>query len=520
MFVTSNAKHVIVPWQENLARVVPHARTLVHEGARMLVLPNRQDEIRVARNLGLAIPSPVLTSYDWLGKKPWDIQRTTTALLAESPRAYVLNEFGTGKTRSVIWAADYLKRTDNIGPVLVTAPLSTLTPVWEAELFRLIPAARVQLIHGTKARRIERLKEDADWYIINHHGLDLMLDELIARKFQIFVIDELAVLRNRRTLWWKAANVLMNNQATSVKYVWGLTGSPTPKAPTDAWAQIKLMTPGQTTRTFTRFRDLTMRQVSPFRWVKRNTARQLIHDQMQPAVRFALDDVTELPAITYRSQKVPLEPEAAQAYQLMMNKLRVITKNGETITAVNEAVLQSKLLQVSCGFIYTDKKGIYRLPVNSRLQALLDIVESTDRKFLVFVPFLHALDGVATFLQKAGEDIAVVHGQTPVGFRNKVFRSFQESLDEVRGIVAHPACMSHGLTLTAANTVIWYSPVNNYETYEQANARVYRPGQTSKTLIAHLIGTPVEQATYRRLQERGNFQGMLLELFHRQEQDL
>src|SRR5262245_17069490 len=259
MYVTSDAKHIVVPWQESLARVIPHARSFEHEGRRMLILPNRQDEARVARNLGVPVPAPVLTSYDWLGKTPWDVQRATTALLTESKRAYVLNEFGTGKTRSVIWAADYLK----VSPVLVTAPLSVLTPVWEAELFRVSPRFRVKILHGTKAQRIERLWEPADWYIINHDGLDLILDELIRRRFEIFVVDELAVLRNRQTDRWKAANRLVES---GIKYVWGLTGSPTPKAPTDAWAQIKLLTPGQTTRTFGRFRDMTMRQITQFKW--------------------------------------------------------------------------------------------------------------------------------------------------------------------------------------------------------------------------------------------------------------
>jgi len=454
-------------------------------------------------------------SYDWMGKTPWAVQRTTTALLAKSERAYVLNEFGTGKTRSVIWAADYLRRTTALtGPVLVSAPLSTLVEVWEKELFRLDPKMKVQILHGSRQDRLDRLFTPADWYIINHHGLDLMADALVARGFSIFVIDELAVLRNSRTLWWRAARKIIDN--STVKYVWGLTGSPTPKAPTDAWAQIKLLTPDRTTKSFTRFKDLTMRQVSPFRWVKRPQAVKLIHEQMQPAVRYALDDVTELPATTYRSFKVDLEPLAQKAYTMMLNKLRMQTNNGETITAANEGVLQSKLLQVSCGYIYTDDKGVFALPVKPRLDACQAIVESTTRKFIVFVPFTHALEGVAAHLLKAGEDIVVVHGQTPLGQRNKIFSRFM-STESPRGIVAHPGCMAHGLTLTAANTIIWYSPSNNYETYEQANARIVRPGQTSKTLIAHLVGTSVERAVYQRLQDRKSFQGLLLDLFHRQE---
>jgi SNF2 family DNA or RNA helicase len=514
LFVTANTEHIVVPWRADLAQVMPHARELNYRGDRMLLVPNRHEEAKLARNLGVGVPAPILTRYDWRGLKPWTVQRTTAALLTESPRAYILNEFGTGKTRAVIWAADYLRSAARAGRVLIAAPLSTLTPVWEAELFRVLPKARVRVLHGTREERLRRLADDADYYVVNHHGLVLLRDQLLARGFEIVVFDELAVFRNHSTGLWRAANAFARDP--KVTYCWGLTGSPTPKAPTDAWAQTRLLTPDRVPRSMVRFKDMTMRQVTGFKWVKRPNAMDIVHTAMQPSVRFALSDVMELPPIAYRTQTVELEYTARLAYKLMFDKMRLKTNDGETITAVNEGVLQSKLLQVACGFIYTDKKGVFRLPIGPRLEALIDIAAATSRKFIVFVPFIHALEGVAEALQKAGEQIAVVHGQTPVGVRNKVFRAFQED-SEPRGIVAHPACMSHGLTLTAANTVIWYAPINNYETYEQANARVRRPGQTDKTLIVHLVGTPVERLMYRRLQDRASFQGMLLELFHQQE---
>lgn len=512
MFITANAEHIVVPWQADLQRVLPHARELTHQGQRMLLVPNRHEEARVARNLGVQIPAPILTRYDWRGQQPWDTQRTTAALLTESERAYVLNEFGTGKTRSVIWATDYLRRAASIGRVLIAAPLSTLTPVWESELFKVLPKARVQVLHGTKEERLRRLAEDADFYVINHHGLSLLTDQLIKRKFDVFVIDELATFRNRSTGLWKAANAIVQG---GVRYAWGLTGSPTPKAPTDAWAQVRLLTPARTTKTMTRFRDMTMRQVTTFKWVKKPGAEDIVHEAMQPSVRFALSDVVELPATTYQTRTVELEGEARRAYKLLFDKMRVMTNNGETVTAANEGVLQSKLMQVALGYIYTDKKGVFKLPNDSRLDAIREIVVGTSRKVICFVPFIHALEGLAEYLQKH-TSIAVVHGGTPVGARNKIFRRFQED-SEPHTIIAHPGCMSHGLTLTSANTIVWVGPVNSYETYEQANARIVRPGQTSKTLIVHTVATPVERLAYRRLQERGSFQGMLLELFRQQE---
>lgn len=513
VFVSADSQHIVVPWRPDLARVIPHAREFAHQGQRMLLLPNGHEEAKVARNLGVPVPAPILTRYNWRNQKPWDVQKTTAALLTESERAYVLNEFGTGKTRATIWAADYLRSAAKAGKVLITAPLSTLTPVWEMELFKTLPQARVRVLHGTRQQRLDRLAEDADYYVINHHGLIILEEELAKRGFSIFIVDELATFRNRSTGLWKAANRIIRNGKP--EYVWGLTGSPTPKAPTDAWAQCRLLTPDRVPTSMVRFKDQTMRQISGFMWVKRPGAQDVVHQAMQPSVRFALSDVVELPPTSYRTQRIELAPEAKQAYRMMFEKMVVQTKAGETITAVNEGVLQMKLMQVALGYIYTDKHGVYELPNKPRLDALTELVESTSHKVIVFVPFIHALEGVAAHLGKT-ESIRVVHGQTPVGIRNKVFSAFQNEA-EPRIIVAHPGCMSHGLTLTAADTIVWFGLVNNFETYEQANARIARPGQKNKTLICHLIGTPVEKLTYRRLQERGSFQGMLLELFRQQE---
>jgi SNF2 family DNA or RNA helicase len=78
--------------------------------------------------------------------------------------------------------------------------------------------------------------------------------------------------------------------------------------------------------------------------------------------------------------------------------------------------------------------------------------------------------------------------------------------------------MAHGLTLTEGNMIVWYAPTSSLEIYEQANARIVRPGQKRKCLIAHLCGTPVEKATYARLQSKSKMQGLLLAMF--KDQDL
>jgi SNF2 family DNA or RNA helicase len=515
MFVSSDTRHIITEWREDLASVIPDARVFDYKGEKRLLLPNTQDVAKVARNIGVAVPPPILTRYNWPGRRAaWAVQKVTAALLTESPRAYTLNDIGCGKTASAIFAADYLRRHDGVKRVLIAAPLSTLSLVWEAEIFSVLPQARVVVVYGSREQRLKLLAKDADYYVINHHGLPMLHNELAARGFDILVLDELAVFRTKGTELWKAANRIISEP--SIRYVWGLTGSPRPKAPTDAWGQMKLLTPSRTTNTLRRFQDLTMRQVSNFKWVERPEANTIIAEQMQPSVRFTRDDVQELPPTTYVTREVKLEPEAARAYKLLFDKMVMLTQTGQTITAVNEGVLRTKLMQVACGYIYTDKHKVFVLPNQARLNALHGAVNETSRKVIVFVPYVHALEGIAKYLDKQKESVALVHGGTSSAARNRIFRAFQTE-DKPRVLVAHPQCMAHGLTLTAANTIVWYSAIDSYEIYEQANGRIVRPSQTSKTLIVHLAGTPVEKASYTRLKQRASFQGMLLELFRNQE---
>lgn len=514
VFVTANGKHVVVPWHEGLANAVPHARELTWQGSRMMVMPNNPDEAKIARNLGVAVPAPILTRYDWCNSKPWDIQRTTAALLTESPRCYVLSSMGTGKTRAVLYAADYLLRAGQIKRVLICAPLSTLTPVWESEIFRLmLKRYGVSTLYGTREKRLKLLADEAPICIINHHGLKVLGRHAIEARFDVVVLDELAVFRTRRTDLWRAAKALID--APGTQFVWGLTGSPTPNAPTDAWAQVRLVTPGRTTRTFTEFQDLTMRKISNFRWLPRPESNALVIHAMSPSVRYTRDDVMELPPCSTVERVATLEGDTAKAYKLLYDKSRMLTEKGETISAVNEGVLHNKLLQVSCGFLYTDKHTVYALPVAKRLEALEETLDEAERKVIVLVPFLHALTGVATHLRSTGHDIAVVHGGTARGVRDKIFTDFQTAASP-RVIVAHPQCLAHGLTLTEADTIIWYSPTLSNEIYEQANARINRPGQLHKTLIVHMVGTPIERMTYRRLAQKQRMQNCLLDLFKAQ----
>ena len=494
--------------------VIPTAVLVEHNGATLVAVPHRPDETRVLRNLGFEIPDPMPMHYDWpkvSGRhSPFSAQLDTASFLSMNSRAFCLNDMGTGKTNSALWAYDYLRRTKTVKKMLVVCPLSTMERTWADSVFQTFPHLDCTVLHGSRDRRNKLLKQDSDIYVINIDGLATIKDALAKRPdIDLVVVDELALARNFSTDRWKILNLICNKQSS--RRVWGMTGSPTPNAPTDAWAQCKLVTPdnGNVPKYFSAFRDRVMRQLTPFKWAARQDANETVYQMMQPSIRFSLNDCVDLPDQTFISRDAPLTKEQDKAYKDMMSKLATEYSGGQ-ILAVNEAVKANKLIQIACGVAYGTGGEMVVIPSKPRMDVLKEIIEESEGKVIVFVPLTGALESVASELRKDWT-VETVYGGTSKSERDRIFNEFQRNADP-RVLVANASTMSHGLTLTAASTIVWYAPVHSNETYEQACARVRRPGQTRTTVIVHIAGTDVERRVYKRLQDKQSMQGVLLDM--------
>lgn len=496
-----------VPATENY---FPAAQTMSLPDGDRLVVPHDLRTYKLLRAAGLPCPHPLLTYYDWRGGTPFDVQRATCAMLTGNPRAYVLNAMGTGKTKCALWAWDYLHGNKLAKRALVVAPLSTLHFTWVSEAFRTIPDVKVQVLHGSKKKRLERLADpDADIFVINHDGLATIAPELLNRlDIDTLILDELAVYRNNSD-----RSKLMRKFAARFEWVWGMTGSPMPNEPVDVWAQCQIITPWSVPKRITHCRDMLMirSQHSQFVWLPKSDAVENAFKMMQPSVRFALDDVVELPEVVHTFVDVPLTPEQAKVYKEMATFFISKFQGGE-IKAVNAAVVMGKLLQVAGGWVYTTQTGTVRLDNHPRLDALIDTITSCDQKVILLVPYRHAMDGISAFLESKGIEHAQVHGDVSQGERSKIFNLFQNT-SKYKVLEAHPECLAHGLTLTAADTIIWWGPIASLEMYEQANARITRVGQVHKQRIVHLQSTPVEKRIYTLLRTKKKVQDSLLDMF-------
>lgn len=493
---------------DRVLTVIPTARAVQVRGVTVVAVPHRMDEVKVLRNLGFDPPPPIDSYYDWPGRfKPYAHQRVTAEFLTSNPRAFCNSGMGSGKTMCVLWAFDFLRREGLVRKMLVISPLSTLERTWGDEIFCNFPELTVGVLHGSRDRRHKLLDTDFDVYLINHDGIKSKetLQRLVAKEgIDVVVVDEIASFRNASTDRWKALWALVRDKT----WVWGLTGTPTPNAPTDAWAQVRLISPGRVPKYYSHFRDQVMRPVTQFKWAPREGATELVHQCMQPAIRFAREDCIDLPPTTFVTRQTELSPEQTTAFKHMLTRMRAEV-NGGQITAVNEAAKLTKLLQIICGTAYSET-GEVTIPSPHRMAVVKEIIEESDGKVIVFVPFTGALNAVA---EQLAEDttVEVVHGGVSKGERDRIFGAFQKG-ENPRVLVANAAAMSHGLTLTAASTTIWYAPINSLETYEQANARTVRPGQKRNTLIVNIEATDLERKMYARLQHKGKMQGLLLSL--------
>ena len=511
MIIVRGDKLVLPPaamqQHQNIVSLISGAVVGQREGKPVAVVPFTPDTHRLFTNAGATIPAPVLSQYQWAGDTPFESQKHTAALLTTNRRAYVLSSMGVGKTRAAIYSADYLLSIGEASKVLIVAPLSTLNDVWARELFTIVPAHDRRVLYGSKQKRLSLLAQDATFYIINPEGVVSLKSELAARKWDIVIIDELAAYRNAQTVRWAA----LKNIVTQAKWAWGLTGSPTPNSPVDAYGQIKLLTPSRAPSSFRRFKLDLMDQVTQFKWEPKPDAAARVHAMMQPSIRYTLDECHDLPPLTYSSRTVDMSDQQAKIYDEMMRTCMAEISAGK-ITAVNEGVKIQKLLQISAGFMYNEHgKGVW-IGSSARIKEMLELVEQAEKKVLIFSAYKWMVNLLAAILNKAGHKTAVITGDVSKRDRDSIFQSFRQP-DGYRVISAHPGTMAHGLTLVQASTSIWFGPVGMPDYWNQANARTHRPGQTSHTHVICLQSSDVERRAFNRLRRKQKMEGLLLDMF-------
>jgi len=468
------------------------------------------EEAQVLKNLRIKnVPSPIVAHYDWPGLYvPFAHQKTTAEFLTLHRRAFCLNEQGTGKTGSVIWSADYLMKIGMVKRVLVLCPLSIMDSAWVNDLFRLVMHRTVAVAHSySREKRIAAVTGGAEFVICNYDGLEIIQKEVMAAKFDLIVVDECNFYKTTTTKRWKTLDKIIQPST----WVWMMTGTPAAQSLTDAYGLAKLVNPASVPKFFGAFKDMVMQKVTNFKWVARPRAEDVVHKVLQPAIRFTKEECLDLPDMLYTSREIPLTAQQHKYYEEIRKNMLTVAA-GEEITTANAAVNINKLLQLSCGAVYSDSGETIVFDVSNRLAALKETIDEASHKVIIFAPFKHVINVIHEELTKSGYTAEIINGDVPVNKRTDIFNRFQTQ-PEPRVLIIQPQAASHGVTLHAANVVVWWGPITSVETYLQANARVHRAGQHNPCTVVHLQGSRVERRVYAMLEGKVDIHTRLVDLY-------
>lgn len=492
---------------KRITEVIPKSKML--DSGEVLVKWGLE-EAQVLKNLRIKnVPSPIIAHYDWPGlHKPFAHQKDTAAFLTLHRRAFCFNEQGTGKTGSVIWAADYLMKLGIIKRVLILCPLSIMQSAWQNDLFKFALHRTCAIAHSySKDKRVEAIESDAEFVVCNYDGLGIIQDAVKEAEFDLIVIDEANAYKSVSTKRWK----ILNSVIKPSTWVWMLTGTPASQSPTDAYGLARIINPTLVPKFFGSFRDLVMQKITTFKWVPRPRSEDVVHQVLQPAIRFTKEECLDLPELTYTTRQVPLTPQQMKYYE-HLRKHMVAVAAGEEITTVNAAASLNKLLQLSCGAVYSDSGETIAFDASNRIEALKEVIDEASHKVIVFVPYRHSIQIINEELTRSGYNCEIINGAVSARKRTEIFNKFQTE-ENPKVLIIQPQAASHGVTLTAANVVVYWSPVMSVETYLQCNARPHRAGQRNPVTIVHIQGSPVEKRMYAMLEAKIDIHSRVVDLY-------
>jgi len=533
---------VIYPGQPGvLTQYIPELKTI---NSSYFTIPRKLRPLMTAAYYNLPVP-PIMTdtNYDWPiepGKTPLPHQKLYANFTVLHPRMFNLGDPGTMKTISTLWAMDYLMlQARERFRCLIVAPLTILETTWAAAIFRNFLGRRTyEILTGSPERRIKRLEADVDVYIVNHDGikigahirrkidprrpkqkkieLDGFSAALAARDdIKMVIVDEAHGFADPFSGRSGVAQLLFGvGKRPMLKQ---LTGTPNATAPTDAYGIAKLSN-NAFGKSWTGFRLETMVKITDFKWIPQKDGYDKARRLLTPAIRFGLDEIWDGPPMTVQRRKVELTEGQKKEMARLKRELQVVMQTGGAISAANESAARQKLIQLSLGAVYDGDHVAHLIDATPRYRELEAIVESTERKVVVFVPITSVVHLVVKYLRaewkkhKKPWKCDFINGEVKAGKeRDRVINEFVSDPD-FKLVVADPQTATEGINeFVIADTVVWFGATDRAKAWIQGNARVRRPGQKYPSTCFQLVSNKLEEEIFDRLENNTSMQGMMLD---------
>ena len=406
---------------------------------------------------------------------------------------------------------------------LVIAPKNVAQNVWaqECRKWEHTQDIRCALVMGTAAQRLQALSSDADLYIINRENVVWLVDALQNDlPFDMVIIDELSSFKSTKAKRWKAIKKLIQ----SVPYVIGLTGTPAPNSYLDLWPQVYLLDGGA--RLGRTVSDYRYRYFKPgahkghvvYEWIMRLGAQDAINRKLKDlCLSMSAEDWLDLPDTIYNTIPVSMDAAAEKRYKRfertkVMALLQEATgfreldvRNPEQLAQMTSAIrgdtaaaIAGKLLQMAGGAVYDDDGQV--VPIHeAKLDALSELLEANEgENVLCFYNYQHEKQRILERFPQA------------VAFSGTEVEAWNDG--RIPLLLCHPASTGHGLNLQSGGHItVWYGLNWSLELYQQANARLSRPGQTHSVVIHHLVcRDTIDERVMAALQKKNEGQEALL----------
>ena len=438
--------------------------------------------------------------------EPYDHQREAFAASAERANFALLMDMGTGKTKVDIDSMGLCFEKGIIDFAIIVAPKGVIRN-WVPEIAAHLPERIEREIvlwrpSLSKAHRKELmdLHENTGkmkFLLMNieafstKKGVDVA--EFFVKKFKVFMtVDESTTIKNRQAKRTKA--VCSVGRGATMRRI--LTGSPVTKSPMDLYSQMEFLSPDilgfksyyafQGRYAVVQRRSMGSHSFNQILGFQR--LEELTETLDEHSFRVRKEDCLDLPEKVYMRREVELTAEQSEAYVQMKNLALARLDSGDLATTQNVLTQIMRLQQICLGSLTDDDGTVHPLKSN-RQNALLDICDEIQGKAIIWATWTQDIRSIAEALRDrfGVEAVATLHGETPDSDRQQIVETFQDRQSELRFIVGHPKTGGYGLTLTAANTVIYYSNSYDLELRLQSEDRAHRIGQENKVTYIDLI---------------------------------
>lgn len=393
---------------------------------------------------------------------------------------------------------------------MVIAPLRVARTTWsdEIEKWEHLHNLTYAIAVGTEKERVTALKEKADITLINRENLQWLVEKSGEPfDYDMVVIDELSSFKNHQAKRFKA----LMKVRPKVKRIVGLTGTPSSNGLMDLFAEFKILDMGARLGRFIgQYRNMyfkpdKMNGPIVYSYKLLSGAEDAIYEKISDiTISMKAKDHLKMPELVNTKYMVHLSDKEKKKYEDMKKELVLALPDGE-VTAANAASLSNKLSQMANGAVYADNEVVVSVH-DRKLDALEDIIESANGKpVLIAYWFKHDFSRIEERLakknipfQKLDSSISMKkwnQGETPVA-------------------LIHPASAGHGLNLqSGGSTLVWFGITWSLELYQQTVARLYRQGQTSRTVtVIHILTKDtVDEKIMKALADKDSTQSALID---------